>query len=95
MIGMLTEAEILQFIEDDKTSEKKKFARMGQRYYEAEHDIKNYKLYYVDADGKLKEDLNRSNIKIAHPFFTELIDQEVQYMLSGDESFICSDNEGL
>ena len=45
MIGMLTEAEILQFIEDDKTSEKKKFARMGQRYYEAEHDIKNYKLY--------------------------------------------------
>lgn len=92
---MLTEAEILQFIEDDKTSDKKKFARQGQRYYEADHDIKSYKLYYVDADGKLKEDLNRSNIKIAHPFFTELVDQEVQYMLSGDEPFICSDNETL
>lgn len=95
MIGMLTEAEILQFIEDDKTSEKKRFAREGQRYYEADHDIKGYKLYYVDADGNLKEDQNRSNIKIAHPFFTELVDQEVQYMLSGDESFICSDNETL
>lgn len=92
---MLSKEEILHFIDDDNLSEKKKLAREGQRYYEADHDIKEYKLYYVDADGKLKEDLNRSNIKISHPFFTELVDQEVQYMLSGDEPFICSDNVDL
>ena len=92
---MLTEAEIVQFIETDKISDKKRMARKGQDYYEAVHDIKDYKLYYINADGKVVEDKNRSNIKIAHPFFTELVDQEVQYMLSGDDSFIQSDDEQL
>lgn len=92
---MLKESEILQFINDDKISTKKTFARKGQDYYDAKHDIKDYKLYFVDADGKVQEDKNRSNIKIAHPFFTELVDQEVQYMISGNNSFICSDDEAL
>lgn len=87
---MLTEAEILQFISEDNASEKKQNALVGQRYYEGEHDIKNYRLYYYDADGNLVEDKTRSNIKISHPFFTELVDQEVQYMLSG-EYFLKSD----
>lgn len=88
---MLTEAEILQFIEEDSTSEKKRLAGLGERYYEGEHDIKNYKLYYYNADGNLIEDETRSNIKISHPFFTELVDQQVQYMLSGKGAFIKSD----
>ena len=91
---MLTESEILHFIQEDQVSEKKRLALIGQRYYEGDHDIKNYKLYYYDADGKLIEDKTRSNIKISHPFFTELVDQEVQYMLSG-EYFIKSDNPEL
>ena len=88
---MLTENEIMQFIEDDKTSEKKRFAAVGQRYYEGNHDIRNYKLYYFDADGQLVEDKTRSNIRIPHPFFTELTDQAVQYMLSGKDGFVKSD----
>lgn len=92
---MLTVEEIARFIEEDKTSEKKLFARKGQAYYDAEHDIKHYKLYYVDDDGNLQEDKYRSNIKIAHPFFTELVDQQVQYMLSCTEPFICSKDEQL
>ncbi len=92
---MLKEAEILQFISDDKLSTKKQFAKKGQAYYEAEHDIKQYRMYYVDADGKLQEDKLRSNIKIAHPFFTELVDQQVQYMLSGEDAFVRSADEAL
>lgn len=92
---MLTEAEILQFIQDDAFSEKKRLATIGQSYYEGEHDIKNYKLYYYDANGKLVEDKTRSNIKISHPFFTELVDQEVQYMLSGMNGFVKSDDPKL
>ena len=79
---MLKEAEIIQFIQEDRISEKKRNALVGQKYYEGEHDIRNYKLYYYNADGKLVEDKSRSNIKISHPFFTELVDQEAQYMLS-------------
>lgn len=88
---MLSEAEILQFIQEDKTSTKKKLAMEGQKYYEAEHDILNYRMFYFNADGNLVEDTTRSNIKICHPFFTELVDQEVQYMLSGKEGFIRTD----
>lgn len=92
---MLTIEEIGRFIDNDKSSEKKQNARKGLKYYEGEHDIKDYKMYYVDADGKLQEDKLRSNIKIPHPFFTELVDQQVQYMLSGDTPFMRSDDEKL
>ena len=92
---MLTESEILQFIQEDRTSEKKRHARIGQRYYEGAHDIRDYRLYYYNADGQLVEDKTRSNIKISHPFFTELVDQEVQYMLSGKDGFVRSDNPEL
>ena len=88
---MLTTNEIAQFIQEDATTEKKRFARIGQDYYEGKHDILNYRLFYYDADGILQEDTTRSNIKIPHPFFTELVDQQVQYMLSGDGYFVKSD----
>lgn len=82
---MLKESEILHFISEDKTSMKKQLAKTGQKYYEAEHDILQYRLFYYNADGKLVEDTTRSNMKIPHPFFTELVDQAVQYMLSGKD----------
>ena len=80
---MLSVEEIKNFIQDDASSDKKRFARKGQAYYEGDHDIKQYRLFYYNADGNLIEDKTRSNVKIPHPFFTELVDQAVQYMLSG------------
>ena len=78
----LTVAEIKRFISDDITSEQKRIAAVGQRYYEAEHDILNCRMFYYNADGKLVEDTTRSNIKICHPFFTELSDQHTAHLLS-------------
>lgn len=92
---MLTIDEIKQFIQDDVNSEKKKAARVGQRYYDGKHDILKYKMYYYNGDGNLVEDRYRSNIKISHPFFTELVDQAVQYILSGKDGFIRSDDTEL
>ena len=83
---MLTEDEIRRFIDDDASSERKRNARVGQRYYEGDHDIKRYRMFYYDADGVLTEDKYRSNIKISHPFFTELVDQLAAYMLSFEDS---------
>ena len=83
---MLTEAEIKRFIEEDALSEKKRIAAVGQRYYEAEHDILNYRMFYYNADGILVEDKSRSNSRICHPFLTELIDQKASYMLSFEEN---------
>lgn len=88
---MLTVEEIKHFINEDNNSEQKRLARQGQAYYEGEHDIKDYKLYYYNADGELVEDKDRSNIKISHPFLTELVDQATQYILSGKDGIIKSD----
>lgn len=88
---MLTISEIKAFIENDATSDKKRLAKVGMDYYNGEHDIKSYRLLFFDADGNVREDTTRSNIKISHPFFTELVDQEVQYMLSGKDGFVKSD----
>ena len=92
---MLTVNEIQTFIDHDKASRKKQLARTGLRYYEADHDIRRSRIFFVAPDGNLKEDKTKSNIKISHPFFTELVDQEVQYMLSGKDGFIRSDDPQL
>lgn len=88
---MLTIEEIIRFIQEDISSHKKTKAKEGLNYYEGKHDIRNYKLYYYNKDKKWVEDTTRSNIKISHPFFTELVDQAVQYMLSGKDGYIKSD----
>ena len=88
---MLKEDEILKFIQEDKVSTKKNLASIGQKYYDADHDIMHYRMFYFNADGQLVEDTTRSNVKISHPFFTELVDQAVQYMLSGENGIIHSD----
>lgn len=82
----LTVTEIKRFISDDIASEKKKRAAVGWRYYNAEHDILNCRLFYYNADGKLVEDTTRSNIKICHPFFTILADQLSAYAISQSEN---------
>ena len=79
---------------EDASSERKSQAKVGQRYYDGEHDILHYRLFYYDADGEIQEDKTRSNIKISHPFFTELVDQQAQYMLNGD-TFVKSDTPEL
>ena len=92
---MLTVDEIKSFIDQDIASTKKKLAKVGQRYYEADHDIKDYRIFFIDADGNLQEDKNKSNIKISHPFFTENVDQAVQYVLSNKDGFVKSDKPEL
>lgn len=92
---MLTVEEIKQFMDEDASSPKKRMARQGEAYYNGEHDILGARLFYYNSDGNLVEDKTRSNVKIPHPFFTELVDQATQFILSGEGGFIRSDNPAL
>lgn len=83
---MLRPEEIKELIDDDKASTRKTRAAVGQRYYEGQHDILQYRMFYFNADGKLVEDTTRSNMRIPHPFFTELADQLAPYMLSFEKN---------
>lgn len=90
---MLEPGRIASIIAADKYSRKKKQARLGQRYYDGEHDILDYRIYYINKEGKLVEDLTKSNIRIPHPFFHEISEQEVSYILSGGVEFRTDDEE--
>lgn len=83
--------EIKLFIDEDATSVKKHFARIGERYFDGDHDIKNYRMFYFNSDGQLVEDTSRANVRIPHPFFKELTEQGTQYTLSGSDGFVFSD----
>ena len=50
---MLTVEEIKMFIDEDAASVKKHFARIGERYFDGDHDIKNYRMFYFNSDGQL------------------------------------------
>lgn len=69
-------------IDNDKNSSAKEKAREGDRYYNYDHDILKNRIFYIDDNDVVREDKNATNIKIPHPFFTELVDQKVQYLLS-------------
>lgn len=92
---MLTESEIKKFIAEDNASTLKAQAKIGDAYYNGKHDILQYRMFYWNADGKLVEDKTRSNVKIPHPFFTELVDQGTQHILSGKEGIFQSDDPEL
>lgn len=92
---MLTKEEIKKFIAEDEASEIKQTAKVGQDYYEGRHDILDYRMFYWNADGKLIEDETRSNVKIPHPFYTELVDQGTQHILSGEEDIFQSEDPEL
>lgn len=92
---MLTIEEIKTFLDEDAASELKKKAAEGQRYYEGMHDILEFRMFYWNADGELVEDKTRSNAKIPHPFLTELVDQAVQHILSGECGIVNSDDTEL
>ena len=95
MIPILSVDEIKKWIDNDKASVKKQLAQKGVDYYEGRHDIQNSRIFYIDANGEIQEDKTKSNIKISHPFFTENVDQTVQYVLSGEDGILKSDKPEL
>ena len=92
---MLSAEQIRLLMENDEASQSKQDARTGWRYYEGNHDIANRKIYFVNENDELEEDLLKSNIRISHPFHREMTDQVVQYTLSSKEGFIRSDDPDL
>lgn len=90
---MLSKENILNLINNDGLSVLKQHARTAQNYYDSQHDIIHYRIFYLNEDKQFVEDHIRSNIRISHSFFTELVDQKVQYMLS--DFSITSKNKDL
>ena len=80
-------------IEEDRNSKAKEKARTGKRYYEYRHDILDNRIFYIDDNDVIREDTHASNVKIPHAFFTEQVDQKVQYLLSNPIEFETEDEQ--
>lgn len=81
------EKDISKLITEDRVSKEKSSMEVSLKYYNKQHDILNYRLFYVNNDGQVIEEKNRSNIKIAHAFYTEQVDQKVNYLLANPIEF--------
>ena len=81
---MLSVQRRMSAIAADKYSRRKKQARTGQRYYDGRHDILDARIFYIDKNGKIKEDVTKSNIRIPHPFFRESGSGSVLYSVWGN-----------
>ena len=86
-------AEVKKMIADDRSSTLKKDMQVSIDYYNGLHDIRGYRLFFFNNEGQIVEEKNRSNTKIAHQFFTELVDQKVQYLLSNPIEISTEDTE--
>jgi len=92
---MLSLEEIQAFIDNDKRSDLKRQAQIGRDYYSGSHDIKDYTMFYYNGDGELVIDQFRTNTTISHPFFTELVEQCADYLMSGKNRIVKAENQEL
>lgn len=83
-----------ELVSSDRASDLKKKMKQGVDYYLYQHDILSYRIFYYDQNDILREGTHRSNRRIPHGFFAELVDQKVQYMLSNPIE-ITTEQEGL
>ena len=59
---MIKVEDIQRIIIEDKCSDKKKMARKGQEYYDGDHDIKDYRLFYYTDEDRKSTRLNSSHL---------------------------------
>lgn len=83
-------------ITEDRNSDTKKQAHTGVDYYLGKHDILNNRIFYINDQDEIVEDKYASNIRIPHQFFTEIVDQKTQYLLSNPLEFeVATEDERL
>ena len=77
---------IFSNLNDFKQSELYKDMTKAQNYYKGKHDVLEKKRYYYDRKGVKREDDKLANNKLIHPYFTKLVNQKVNYLLSKEFS---------
>ena len=84
---------ILSNLNDFKTSELYKDMSKAQDYYKGKHDVLEKKRYYYDRKGVKREDDKLANNKLIHPYFTKLVNQKVNYLLSKEFSIQVNEDD--
>lgn len=77
--------DLKEIIRNAQTQNKE--ANVAAKYYDGEHDILKNRIIVVDDKGIIRDDMYSSNIRIPHPYFTELVQQAANYIFSEPVKF--------
>lgn len=92
----LTENAVLtELIQADKTSDEKKLAQDGDRYFRARHDIldEDFTLWTDPETGKAQKIPNRANNKIPHPFHRRQVLEKTTYLFKSPITITHKDDD--
>lgn len=79
--NVLTDNRVVSMIEKFKASGKYELMKEGERYYQADNDIKNRKITRK-VDGHKEEETWRANNKLAHAKYKIQVDEKIAYLLT-------------
>lgn len=79
--NVLTDNRVVSMIEKFKASGKYELMQEGERYYQADNDIKNRKITRK-VDGHKEEETWRANNKLAHAKYKIQVDEKIAYLLT-------------
>lgn len=94
-VNMLTREELIKiYIDEFEASPERKLMTKGEKYYIAENDILNRKMYRYE-DEQPVEDETKTNNKLSHGFMRTLVDDKVNYLLLKPITLTCEDETYL
>lgn len=79
--NVLMDNRVVSMIEKFKASGKYELMQEGERYYQADNDIKNRKITRK-VDGHKEEETWRANNKLAHAKYKIQVDEKIAYLLT-------------
>lgn len=79
-------------IQEDIKSKRKEQMRLGNRYYNEDHDILKAEANKANINGQLVEIAGKSNYKPVHDFHTLMVDQKKDYLLNKGVEFSFDDS---
>ncbi len=90
-VNMLTQAELIKiYIDEFNNSKERKLMLKGEKYYKAENDIINRKIYRYENEKPI-EDETKANNKLIHSFMHEQVEDKVNYLLVKPYTMECKD----
>ncbi len=90
-VNMLTLPEIIKInIDEFNASKERRLMLKGDKYYRAENDILDRKMYRYE-DERLVEDETKTNNRLSHGFMHTLVDDKINYLLVKPYTIQCED----
>lgn len=88
--NLLTDNKIVSTINEFKSSDKRQWMQIGDKYYKVDNDILSRKIT-KKIQGQEVEETYKANNKLAHSKYKTMVDEKVAYLLSRDYSLKCDD----